>query len=226
MQRKSPKSTQVFLYIRDQIKDGIWPLGEKIPSEASLTSDLKISRSTLREVLAQYVSLGILESKQGKGTFVIDDKVEELTGTVSENASKAPTLVRDVLEFRLLLEPQCIKMAMQRDRQTLNKLILELEKCNESMEENVGVASKFIAADISFHILIAEASGNQFFGECLHILFERTLKQHQQINSLFGFQDGLRCHKKILTYLKQGDLVRSQREMKAHIESALEALKA
>ena len=63
MQRKSPKSLQTFLYIKDKIKQGAWPLGKKIPSEAKLTEDLQISRSTLREVLAQYVSLGILESK-------------------------------------------------------------------------------------------------------------------------------------------------------------------
>ncbi len=225
MPQKGLKSARVFEYIRSKIKAGLWSVDTKIPSERTLTSQLKVSRSTLRSVINEYISLGILKSHQGSGTFVVSDAVSKLTGILSDNLhERSHSQVKDLLEFRLLVEVECIKKVLSRPVEELGPLICELEKCNALMEENVGRPESFIAADIAFHILIAEASGNRFVGECLHMMFERTLSQHRQINDLFGFQDGLRCHKKILKAIKTGSAVKAQREMRLHIQKALEAL--
>lgn len=227
MARTPAVTESVFEYVRDKIRSGAWAVGDKLPSENTLTGELNISRSTLREVLKQYIALGILASYQGRGTYVISNAIDLLTGNVSHgrrDRDEIASAVEDVLEFRLLVEPRCVAMFMEREELIRRQFIAEMEKCNARMEENVGKANPFIAADIAFHILFAEGSGNRVFAESMRVLFEKTLLQHRQINSLFGFQDGLRCHRRILDAVREGASGKAEREMRHHIQQALAAL--
>ena len=61
--------------IRHNISNEIWKQGDKIPSEKQMCSDLGVSRSLLRSVIAKLSSEGLLISKQGAGTFVSRKKV-------------------------------------------------------------------------------------------------------------------------------------------------------
>ena len=60
------------MQLRDQIVRRAWPPGSKIPSENQLTRRLGVSRVSLREALQNLASLGLLESRQGGGTYVMD----------------------------------------------------------------------------------------------------------------------------------------------------------
>ena len=69
-----PVSTQrrdkaVYDILLADIKNGVWKAGD-MPSESELCSTLGVSRITIRAAIQQLKGVGLLETKQGKGTFV------------------------------------------------------------------------------------------------------------------------------------------------------------
>ena len=96
---------QVFWQLRDHIFRRTWPPGSKIPSENELSRTMGVSRVSIREGIQHLVSLGILETRHGEGTFV-----RELSGGQVHFKALLPLLVLDnidilqVLEYRRIIE--------------------------------------------------------------------------------------------------------------------------
>jgi GntR family transcriptional regulator len=68
--QRAPLATQATTSIRRAILDGHWGIGQRLPSEPQLATELGISRATLREALRMLVSDGLLDRRHGVGTFV------------------------------------------------------------------------------------------------------------------------------------------------------------
>lgn len=77
-----------YIIIHDQIKkeidDGIWEIGERLPSERDLATSFKVSRMTLRQAITLLAEEGVVERRIGSGTFVASTRVrEKMRGTTS-----------------------------------------------------------------------------------------------------------------------------------------------
>ena len=66
----SPLYHQLMQRIRGDIERGVYPTGSRIPPEHELEKLYQVSRVTVRRALSELTSEGLLERKQGKGTFV------------------------------------------------------------------------------------------------------------------------------------------------------------
>jgi GntR family transcriptional regulator len=84
---RAPLVSQTAAAIRARIETGTWQLGDQLPSEPQLASELGISRGTLRESVRLLISNGLLDRRHGVGTFVarvptpsIDRGIDELFG--------------------------------------------------------------------------------------------------------------------------------------------------
>lgn len=71
----SPVYIQIHNQLRQNIEDGEWKVGDKIPAERELANDFGVSRMTLRQAIQALVDEGILERRVGSGTFVANRKV-------------------------------------------------------------------------------------------------------------------------------------------------------
>lgn len=79
-----PVYIQIHNKIKRDIESGKWKVGERIPSERTLSIDFRVSRMTLRQAIQTLVDEGILERKVGSGTFVASSRVQEkMMGTTS-----------------------------------------------------------------------------------------------------------------------------------------------
>lgn len=72
-----PLYKQLKELILGEIKDGKLKVNQKIPTELELSERFQISRMTVRKALAELVDEGVLAKKQGKGTFVQEEKIVE-----------------------------------------------------------------------------------------------------------------------------------------------------
>lgn len=80
----SPVYIQIHNQLRENIEDGKWQIGEKIPAERELAAQFDVSRMTLRQAIQALVDEGILERRVGSGTFVANRKVQEkMSGVTS-----------------------------------------------------------------------------------------------------------------------------------------------
>src|SRR5213076_2464255 len=108
--RRAGLIEQVIDQLREQIVAGTWAIGSRIPTESELAQLTGTSRNTVREAVQSLVHAGLLERRQGSGTYVL--AASELAGAVSRRVASARHL--DVLEVRRTLEVGAARLAAVR----------------------------------------------------------------------------------------------------------------
>lgn len=83
---------QVKNVIAKRIKDGVWKANMAIPTEVELIEEFQVSRTTIRQAISLLVQEGVLEKRQGKGTFVksheLIEQLGHLTGFAEESIKR------------------------------------------------------------------------------------------------------------------------------------------
>lgn len=80
----SPVYIQIHNQIKQDVENGKWRVGQRIPAERELAEQFEVSRMTLRQAIQTLVDDGILERHVGSGTFVANRKVQEkMSGVTS-----------------------------------------------------------------------------------------------------------------------------------------------
>lgn len=212
---------QLVQYFKDNINSGNWKVGEKIPSEHQLTETLGVSRASVRTAIQHFVGIGVLESKHGKGTYLLDDRVDESTGSEMKITSEDCRDIQKVLEFRRIVESEACYLASQKKT---SELIEELQNCLEEMKKMKGRREEFVTADIRFHETICRATQNPILEKSMLKVFEETRKRHHQMNEIFGYEDGIYYHTQILEAIRCGEAEHARKMMFDHLQHAINKL--
>ncbi|QWW68107.1 FadR/GntR family transcriptional regulator [Rhizobium sp. WYJ-E13] len=140
--------------IRSEILAKRWAVGEKLPNEASLSAMLSVSRGTVREAVRVLVSQGLLETRQGSGTYVLSITDNSLPLTMARRAS-----LRDQFEARCALDVEGARLAaIRKTPDAIAGLrVLLAERGNYEGGDPAG----FIERDLAFHKAVIAASGNR-----------------------------------------------------------------
>lgn len=101
---------RVIDQLRERIADGIWKLDQRLPVEAELARELGVGRSTIREAVRVLVHAGLLEARQGDGTYVRSRR--EIDVALRRRVLGANLL--DAFEVRRGLEVEVARLAAQR----------------------------------------------------------------------------------------------------------------
>ncbi|WP_406228596.1 FadR/GntR family transcriptional regulator [Streptomyces anthocyanicus] len=153
--RRSALSEQVIAALRQQIASGEWPVGSRIPTEPELVEQLGVARNTVREAVRALAHNGLLDIRQGSGTYVV--ATSELAGVMQRRFADADP--RDIAELRSTLESAAARLAAERrtekDLKQIDGLLLRREEAWES-----GDAEAFVSADATFHLAVVAASHN------------------------------------------------------------------
>jgi GntR family transcriptional regulator len=117
-----PISDQVFNLLLEQIQQGHFKAGERLPSESAIAQDLDVSRSSVRTALARLEAMGFINRFHGEGTFVRKRLPQEnVANSLSWNFSK---LIKDIgQEPRIKVLSQEIRLASDEESN-----LLELEE--------------------------------------------------------------------------------------------------
>ena len=113
--RRSSLVPQVIAQLKAQIESGEWAVGSRIPPEPELAAALGVGRNTLREAVLALVHAGLLERRQGSGTYVVGSR--ELAGAVARRLADAH--VAEVVEVRRALEVEAARSAACADAPTM-----------------------------------------------------------------------------------------------------------
>jgi len=153
-----PLSEQTAEKIINLIKEQNLKPGDKLANEFELADQLEVSRSTVREAIKLLISRNILEIRKGSGTFISDKQgiPDDPLGLIF--AERDDKLALDLVDVRLMLEPEIAAMVATRATEEQRKHIME--QCLK-VEEVILKGEEYREEDIRFHRCIAEASGNQ-----------------------------------------------------------------
>lgn len=146
-----------------RILEGSLKPGDKLPPERELAVELGVSRPSLREAIQKLASKGMLQSRQGGGTFVTDRLNSTFFDPWREMLGAHPNLREDLLEFRRMLEGQTAEWAAERrtdaDMLRLTQTFEQLQAVFDGADRQ-----RQAACDMAFHQAIAEAAHNALLG--------------------------------------------------------------
>jgi GntR family transcriptional regulator, transcriptional repressor for pyruvate dehydrogenase complex len=210
--------------LKAMITSGQFSAGERLPSERDLAADLAVSRNSLREAIRALSLVGILEARHGDGTYVTSlaprlllDSLS-LLGEISGDAT-----VLDLLAIRRILEASAAEQAAAR---ITEEQLDELERCVEAMNHDPqrgdGSVEQVVSqADVRFHSIIGEASGNPALAALVDTLNSRTLQARvwRGYAQVGVFASTLAEHAAILSALRDRDPSRAFAHAAAHIAS-------
>lgn len=151
---------EVISQLQAALDAGRFGLGERLPSEAQLMAELGVGRSTLREAVRVLAHSGVLEVRQGDGTYVRSSAAagEPLARRLSRSRSA------EVHEVRRALELETARLAAQRrSPNDLERMRAHLAARAAALAS--GDRHTALEADIAFHCAVADATANTVLAE-------------------------------------------------------------
>ncbi len=123
--RRSALADQVIAQLRAQITTGEWPVGSRIPTEPELVEQLGVARNTVREAVRALAYNGLLDIRQGSGTYVV--ATSELAGVMNRRFAEADP--QHIAELRSALEAEAARLAARRRTESdMRQLCVLLER--------------------------------------------------------------------------------------------------
>lgn len=220
----SPSKSQTEVVI-DEIKAmiarGELTAGSRLPIEKDLAESLGVSRGPLREGVRALALLGVLESRQGAGTYVTTLQPRGLLASMSVFVDlQTPEGVRELQSVRRLLETEAAGLAATAisDDQLAEATAL-LEGVESLIEQGTDDHERILDADINFHRIIAAASGNSTLEALIESLASRTTRMRLWRSlTLEGADMGAhREHRAILAALRAHDASAARISMGFHL---------
>jgi DNA-binding FadR family transcriptional regulator len=158
--RRTALADQVAAQLRAQITSGEWPVGSRIPTEPELVERLGVARNTVREAVRALAHTGLLDIRQGAGTYVI--ATSELSGVMQRRFADADK--QDIAEVRAILESSAARLAATR-RTAKDLKLLDTWLARRADAWAAGDAEGFVTADASLHMAIVAAARNDVLTE-------------------------------------------------------------
>jgi GntR family transcriptional repressor for pyruvate dehydrogenase complex len=217
--KKQSLQAQVYAKLKEQILSGTWKEGDKLPSEYQLCEMFGVSRVTIRAAVQQLSILGLVETRQGGGSFVrsitIADQFDTLHPVMSVN--KNQDLIT-ILEYRKIIEKGTVALARAR---VTPEDIDALELIYQKMLANVNDPQAFGEADIEFHYKLADISRNPIVIRIYSIIYEILTVAMTDIIEIQGTADGLRYHWMLIDALVNGTAANCENIMEEHLETTM-----
>jgi DNA-binding FadR family transcriptional regulator len=211
-------AARVVAGLKDKILAGDLPAGHKLPSETELIEEFGVSRTVVREAVTRLRAEGLVETFQGRGSFVLT--VPEPTSfSVGSTAIRTHQDVLDMIDFRLGIETEAAALAASRC-DTSSRAALQA-----AMDAFVAAAPEdAVEADFKFHRAIAAAADNRFYVDLLDSLGPMMIMlPRTRLASTYSMSDAAhvervqREHDNIAAAVLAGDVETARAAMRVHL---------
>ncbi|MBN8207778.1 FadR family transcriptional regulator [Bacillus sp. NTK071] len=224
MAYKEVKRRKIYEEIADQlldkIKSGDLSPGDKLDSVQSLAEGFNVGRSAVREALSALRAMGLVEMRQGEGTYVKHYDSLTLSQSLSTGILMNREDIIELLEVRKILETGCVaSAAVKRTEEELSgieKALMEMEKAlsHHQLGEN---------ADLQFHMAITAASHNRLLGDLMNQVSQLIIDSMRETRKLSLYSEAAileklyKEHKEIFVAIKDSDSEKAQQAMLHHL---------
>ena len=209
--QRSALADQVIAQLRAQITSGDWPVGSRIPTEPELVEQLGVARNTVREAVRALAHNGLLDIRQGSGTYVL--ATSELAGVMHRRFANAEP--RHVAELRSALETKAAQLAAERrTEQDVKQIDAQLDRRERAWES--GDADAFVEADATLHMAIVAAAHNDVL-EALYADLGSVVRDFLRADVADGLSPEAHVdHARLVEAIRQRDGERAAAEASTH----------
>ncbi len=210
---------QIVEQIISLIQKGELKHGDKLPGERTLSDELSTSRASIREAFRVLEIMGILEVRQGGGTFVKSFDIAPFLNAIAPLFLHDVDIMGDLMDFRIFIEGDAVKAAAVLGAPDIIK---DMSKSLDNMKsEDKQIAEQ---ADVDFHMSIFRATGNKVFilaGECLSYFLYTSVHANRETFALDKRTTEIwhQYHAKILDAIKNRDPDEAYNQLRNHLVS-------
>ncbi|HVH02550.1 MAG TPA: FadR/GntR family transcriptional regulator [Amaricoccus sp.] len=144
--------------VTERIQSGQYKRGDQLPTEKDMIEEFGVSRTVVREAIANLKASGLVSTRQGKGAFVLEEGLRSFS--ISEDKLALAENLLEALEVRIAIESEAAALAAR--RRTPEQLAAVRAAC-DAMDAALAKGEETVALDLAFHRAIAEATGNRHF---------------------------------------------------------------
>lgn len=206
-----------------QIQQGALKPGDKLPTESAMSKNFGVSRTVIREAIAQLRNEGMIETRQGVGAFVIDRPTRHIR--LDDGAQMDGDGFRDLFQLRVPLEIEAAGLAATYHRA---EHLRQMDQALVRMSVTDDGANDGILADLDFHRTIAAATGNDYFVQFLGAVSDRILqtivasRERIRLDEIVAIVN--REHTELRDAIAARDPVRARAAMRAHMAGSAERI--
>jgi len=223
LELKPIKTKKIYEEIINQIKnlihDGTLRPGDKLMSEREMAEHLHVGRQAVREAFRALEALGIIEIRQGDGTFVKEISNQSLAEMLALSVMTHKYTSKELMEIRKILEVEAAGLAaLRRSEEDLLKMRAVIKKMSEDLSTDLGEQ-----ADWQFHNLVAEAAHNSLLLRFMDSIADTRSKllraNREELYQIPGMpQLLLEDHRAIFEAISKGSEHEARQAMLKHLE--------
>lgn len=206
----------IVAQIKNLIAQGKLRPGDQLPSERELSEMFQVSRASVREAIRALESIGLIDIRQGEGTYIAST-IETLLTSVASALAQHRDPLTPVFEARKILEPATAALAAER---ATAEEVAKLEAILTEQAKQIAEGETGVEADTRFHFTLAEAAKNEVLLRLNEAIVDglretrvRSLRsQGRPARSMAG-------HREILEAIRSKDPAKAREAMLNHLET-------
>lgn len=190
-------------------------VGQKLPSEQTLSAGFGVSRPVIREALAILRARGLVTVQSGGGSRIIVPEPIQMQDVVNRLTLMRRISAEEVHEVRVQLEVMAARLAAANASEEQLERMTEINRKMEKEKENLKLRAEL---DLKFHQQLAEASGNQLlsiFIQSMSSILQTILESVLHLPQ--AHEDGVSYHERIIEALRSGDKDLSEALIREHL---------
>src|ERR1041385_1659685 len=222
-ERRGTTSEEVISQLREMIHRGDLRPGDRLPPERDLAKMLGVSRPTLRAGIRSLAAVGVLQSRQGAGTFVVkaDGPPSLDSSPLRLMASLHGFTPAEMFEARRSLEMAVAGLAAER---ATGDHMASMSEEIAGMYASLDDPEQFLVHDMRFHQTVAAASGNRILTSLMNmvatILFDVRSKTVKRARDL---KESAEMHRTIYRAIRDRNPDSARDAMRDHLMMAQKA---
>jgi DNA-binding FadR family transcriptional regulator len=205
--------------LREEVEQRRFPLGTAFPTDAEIAKAFGVSRTVVREAVSSLREAGLISTQRGRGSIVVAYTASPGFGINADDLA-SPERLLQLYQFRLLIETEAVNLAAQKHAEK------DLQRIHEELERGAEVENfdEAVAADIAFHVAIAQATQNEYFVRLMATIRTATTARALLRLDLDGTSyvdiyrsDVQREHRAIAEAIGDRDPAKAKRLLKHHL---------
>lgn len=202
--------------------------GDKLPTESAIMQAYAVSRTVVREAISRLQAAGLVETRHGIGTFVLEGRAPQGFGIDPSEIATAVDVMA-MLELRISLETESAGLAALRRSEAQ---LAQMRSALDDMEAGAERVGDSVSPDFRFHLAIAQATGNRYFADIMSHLGATVIPRARIDSPRVAREEPgqymrrvSREHEEIYQAIARRDSESARAAMRIHLTNSRERLK-
>lgn len=193
--------------------------GDRLPSEHELSEAMGVSRGSIREAMKILKAIGVVEIKQGDGTYITQPSTKSYFDPLLFELILTEASVREFMELRETIESGVLRLVITNaSPQDLQQLVAVHEKMEKAVATYQSTSQELTQLDIEFHLTLGRLTHNVLLEKIYRFIldfFAPTIERtyHREKSGM----NALRLHRNILNAVLERDMEKAQTALRESI---------